>query len=240
MNLYESIFRRKSIRKYEESPLEPEILEKLRDFSNQLQPLYPEIRTSYEIISSVKGIFSIKAPHYFLICSDTAEGALENAGYMWQQMDLYLSSLGLGACWLGMAKPASGSTTTLPLVITLAFGRPTEPVHRQLGEFKRKSLEEISSGEDSRIEAARLAPSATNSQNWFFEASEGQIHVYRKKLNAALELIYGKMNRIDIGIALCHLRYGTEHGGGAFAFERSGNRVKSGYVYAGTVASKRD
>lgn len=236
MNLHEFIFKRKSVRKYEEAPLDAETMAKITAFANTLKPLYPEIRTGYEIADSVKGIFSIKAPHYFLICSETTGEYLENAGYMWQQMDLFLSSLGLGSCWLGMARPTAEIHTELPLVITLAFGRAAEPPHRELHGFKRKAPEEISTGNDSRIEAARLAPSATNSQNWFFEATEGMIHVYRKKLNPALEMMYGKMNRIDAGIALCHLRVATEQEAKGFVFVRQQNRQKKGYEYVGTVS----
>lgn len=236
MNLYEFIFKRKSIRKYDEAPLDAETLAKVTAFAKNLHPLQPGIRTAFVTTDSVKGIFSIKAPYYCLICSETQGDYLENAGYMWQQMDLYLSSLGLGSCWLGMAKPTAKIHTALPMVITLAFGRAAEEPHRELSGFKRKAVEEISSGTDSRIEAARLAPSATNSQNWFFEASEGMIHVYRKKLNPALEMMYGKMNRIDAGIALCHLRYATEHEGRKFVFERHADRAKNGYAYVGTVS----
>jgi len=236
MNLHEFIFKRKSVRKYDEAPLDAETLGKILAFAQKLKPLYPEIKTSFEMTDSVKGLFSIKAPHYFLICSEARGEYLENAGYMWQQMDLYLSSQGLGSCWLGMAKPTAEISTALPLVITQAFGKPAEAPHRDLNGFKRKSTDEISSGNDSRLEAARLAPSATNSQNWFFEASEGMIHVYRKKLNPALEMIYGKMNRIDAGIALCHLRYATEQEEREFRFERQPDRDMKGYIYVGTVS----
>lgn len=235
MNLYEFIFKRKSVRAYEDASLDGETLARVTAFARGLQPLNTEIRTSFEIADSVKGLFSVKAPHYFLICSEAKGDYLVNVGYMWQQMDLYLSSLGLGSCWLGMAKSAAEIGTELPVVITLAFGRPAEPSQREMSGFKRKAIEEISGGNDSRIEAARLAPSATNSQNWFFEASEGAIHVYRKTLNPVFQKIYGKLNLIDVGIALCHLRYATEHQGRVFVFEKRPGHEKKGYAYIGTV-----
>ncbi len=40
-----------------------------------------------------------------IISSENTEGYLMNIGFIFQQMDLYLSSIGLGSCWLGMAKP---------------------------------------------------------------------------------------------------------------------------------------
>lgn len=235
MDHYEMIFKRKSVRKYDDTPLDAQTLEQVAAFASTLRPLFKNIHTGFELADTVKGIFSIRAPHYILITSENQEGWLENAGFMWQQMDLYLSSLGLGACWLGMAKPNAELRTSLPLVITLAFGKPAEPVHRTQGEFKRKPASDISSGNDARIEAARLAPSATNSQNWFFEADAGMIHVYRKKLNPALELMYGKMNRIDTGIALCHLYYATEQAGNEFTFTQVSGKSLRGYEYVGTV-----
>ncbi len=235
MSPYEMIFKRKSVRKYAQVPLEPQVLQEIAAFAATLRPLHSHIRTGYELTDAVKGVFAIKAPHYLLITSETADGYLENAGFMWQQMDLYLSSLGLGACWLGMAKPTGEIKTQLPLVITLAVGQPAEPVHRAPADFKRKPLPEISTGADERLEAARLAPSATNSQNWFFEAEAGAIHVYRKKLNPALELMYGKMSRIDAGIALCHLCIATEERGGVFSFSQVSGRSRKGYEYVGTV-----
>ena len=63
----------------------------------------------------------------------------------------------------------------------MAFGKPAEPLYRELSEFKRKPLAEISEGSDERLEAARLAPSGMNVQNWYFIAKDG-ISIYDFKL----------------------------------------------------------
>jgi len=39
---------------------------------------------------------------------------------------------GIGACWLGAAKPGEKMESALPYVIALAFGKPAEPLHREL------------------------------------------------------------------------------------------------------------
>lgn len=235
MDLYENIFRRKSTRKYDMSPLDGATLAKLTAFADGLKPLHPEIKTAYEITGNVKNIFPVKAPHYFLLYSEKQDDYLENTGFMWQQMDLYLSGLGLGSCWLGMVKPSGEAKAGLSFVIALAFGKAQGSPYREQAGFKRKTLAEISSGGDSRIEAARLAPSANNTQSWFFESAGGAIDVYQKNLNPAMTLLYGRFNSIDMGIALCHLCLANGHEGREFIFEKQTGKEKKGYTYTGTV-----
>ena len=115
-------------------------------------------------------------------------------------MDLFLSESGIGSCWLGASKPEEKETSALPHVICMSFGRPAEPLHRARSEFKRKPLAEISEGVDERLEAARLAPSAVNAQNWYFAAMNGKIHCYRKKANPLLGFIYNKLHSIKVMI----------------------------------------
>lgn len=235
MNLYDYIYKRKSTRKYDMTPIDADTLAEITEFADNLKQLYPNIKTDYEITSDAKNLLPIKAPYYFMIFSEEKDDYLQNIGFMWQQMDLYLSSIGLGSCWLGMAKPATELNTVYPFVIALAFGKPVESVYREPSEFKRKKISEISSGSDYRIEPARLAPSATNSQNWFFDCTGENIDVYQKKVNFAKALMYDKMNKIDMGIALCHLYLATENKGNEFIFEKHGGKDKKGYTYTGTV-----
>ena len=148
----EIIHKRKSIRKYDHTPLDDAALSKVREQIANVKPLYPNIRYSIEITSKTKGMFGIAAPHYLVFRSDENEGYFENIGFIGQQMDLFFSESGIGSCWLGMAKPEKKGAQ--PLVICMAFGKPSEPLHRELSDFKRKSLSEISEGEDERLEAA--------------------------------------------------------------------------------------
>ena len=231
-NLNEYISKRKSVRKYKSDPLSNEILIQIKEQIKELKPLYPSIKTRFDIADEVKNPMSLIAPHYFIVSSEKSEGYFENVGFMLEQMSLYLNSLGLGSCWLGMAKPAQDQQTDLQFVISMAFGYPSEELYRNVSDFKRKSLTEISEGTDSRLESARLAPSGMNSQNWFFLCTNGIIHVYRKKVNPLKALIFDKMNSIDTGIALCHLFAVSE----SFSFEKSNSfPERKGYIYMGTV-----
>jgi hypothetical protein len=119
----------------------------------------------------------------------------------------------------------------LPYVLALAFGNPAEPLHRELSAFKRKPLSAINEGSDPRLEAARLAPSGVNMQNWYFIADSGSIHCYLKKPNPLVGLMFGKMNRIDLGIAICHISTESEN----FSFAKMDASTRKGLIYVGTV-----
>ena len=228
----EIIRKRKSIRKYDPDTLDTATLEKVREKIEKVKPLYPDIKYSIEIVNKTKGVFNIKAPHYLVFGSEEKDGALENIGSIGQQLDLFLSESGLGSCWLGASKPEDTEISALPHVICIAFGKPAERLRRDLSEFKRKPLSEISEGTDERLEAARLAPSAVNAQNWYFIAGNGKIQCYRKKANPLLGFIYDKLHCIDMGIALCHI---AEESDGFYFSKEAGVSGRKGYVYTGTV-----
>ena len=228
----EFIAMRKSIRKYDMTPLDDGVLVQIAAQIEALRPLYSDIAYSVEMATKTKGLFNIKAPYYLIFGSQIKDGAYENIGFIGQQMDLFFAEAGIGACWLGASKPTEPEDSPLPCVICMAFGRPAEPLYREPSAFKRKPLSAISEGVDKRLEAARLAPSAINGQNWYFIADKGKIHCYCKKLNPIQALIYDKMVQIDMGIALCHIA----EAGGSFHFGKEADPPqRKGYVYMGTV-----
>ncbi|MEN1761692.1 nitroreductase family protein [Anoxynatronum sibiricum] len=210
--LFETIAKRKSVRKYNMNPLPENLQQQIRDAAGELCPLNPDIKTDIHFLSegAVKGLLTIKAPHYLLFFSEESPESLLNAGFMLQQMDLYLSSLELGTCWLGMAKPnkAFATVSPLPFVIALSVGTATEPVHRQhQTDFQRKPLPDMVTGSDHEalVESARLAPSATNSQPWQFQTTPDAIRVFRMKPGVMKAWLYDRLNQVDMGIVLCHL-----------------------------------
>lgn len=238
--LYDTIFRRKSVRRFDMTPLSQEKLDQLQDFIRNIKRLDENIITEFSVQSEkeVSSLFAIKAPQYLSLYSEKKGSYLINAGFILQQVDLFLSASGLGSCWLGVAKPnkdAAQSREGLEYIIMLAFGNPAEPVHRtSIDQFKRNSLTEISSIKEAEelLEPVRLAPSAANSQPWFFSGDTQEIVVSRKKLNLVKAQIYGKMNVIDVGIALCHLWLSAEHQGKAVEFDLTeGGKAPGGYEY---------
>ena len=232
-SLKEIIRKRKSVRKYEQAPLDGAVLEKITAQLANLKPLDPSIKYEIEIVTKTKGMFNIKAPHYLVFRSEEKEGACENIGFIGQQMDLFLSENELGTCWLGVSKPdEKKSASGLSCLICMSFGLPDEPVYRSYQQFKRKELGAISQGSDPRLEAARLAPSGMNAQNWYFIADQGSIHCYRKKVNPLLGFWLNDLARIDLGIAICHIAEESEDF--KFAVQADAPK-KNGYVYFGTA-----
>ena len=230
----ETIRKRKSIRKYDMTKLGINTLEKVKAQIDSLVPLYPGIRYSIEITDKVRGLFNVSAPHYLVFGSEERDGAYENIGFVGQQLDLFFAENGLGCCWLGASKPQEKEASSLPYVICMSFGKPAELLHRDLSEFKRKALSQISEGTDERLEAARLAPSGINLQGWFFIADNGKIHCFRKKPNPITGLMLGRMSEIDLGIAVCHIYKESD----SFKYEKEAVApVKKGFIYMGTVAN---
>ncbi len=244
-NLYNTIFKRKSVRKYDLTPLPEADLSKVSEHIQALKTLIPGVRSKIDILSSreIKNLTPVKAPHYLVFFSEEKDGFLTNAGFILQQMDLFLSSNGIGSCWIGMAKPQREilKKSELDFVIMLAFGKPKEPIYRKdIWEFKRKPLEEITniSGSNELLEPVRLAPSATNSQPWYFIGEDNKIHVYCIKAKALKSVLYEKVNKIDMGIALCHLWIAAEY------FQKNMDiiyddparkAIPAGYFYIATV-----
>jgi nitroreductase len=212
--LYEAIFRRKSVRKYAPGKLEPEVMERVVSRIADLKPLFPGIRTELKVMTNpeVRGMFKVDAPHFLAFFSEVKDGYASNAGFMLQQMDLFLSSNDIGSCWQGGPKPIreSRGASQLEFVTMLAFGPAAEDVHRSLSEFDREPLSKISGvkGLEDLLEPARLAPSGMNNQPWFFTGGEGSIHV-----SSAKSMIVDRMNQISAGISLCHLWQAASHSG---------------------------
>lgn len=243
VNLYEAIFHRKSVRKYNLEPLPGEVLKKIADFVDTIKPLDTGIEYEFVYLSddSVKNLLPIKAPHYICMYSKKKGRYLMNAGYMLQQLDLFLSNSGIGSCWLGLAKPSKAvmpSKDGLEYVIMLAFGQSDMNIYRSKEEeFNRKPISHLTSSEDlwDLASPARLSPSSSNTQPWYFSGTTDKIIISREKLNLLKEPLYGKMNQIDIGIALCHLVLSLKHLGRKADFDFTPVDIPDGNEYMVSV-----
>ena len=226
MTLKEMIYHRKSCRSFTGVPVDAATIEAIKAFP--MKQLYPEIGVHWEIVSrdQVKCICPWTTPQLIAIYSQEADGFLENIGFLFQQMDLYLQTLGLGVCWLGMGRMNPKTTTAvegMKFVILLSFGHPKgDQLRHNLRGFKRKPMEKITDRPDKALEPARLAPSAVNSQPWYFTHEGDTIHVWCSK----------KGSRLDAGIALAHLYVANE----GFRFFKADHITDlPGYAYIGSV-----
>jgi nitroreductase len=219
-DLYTAIFKRKSIRDYDLTSLDQDILDEISENLRNLKPMTTGIKTEFKIISpdQVNRRVQKKAPHYIAAFSEAKDVYMANVGFMLQQMDLYFSAIGLGSCWLGIPKPTIEviECSNLEFIILMEFGNSRETLHRtSVSQFKRKPLSEITDikGSDELLEPARLAPSAVNCQNWYFTGDKNLIHAYSLKPNFLRSLVGGNYFHINVGIAICHLQVAAEHFG---------------------------
>lgn len=224
MTLYETIYERKSIRNYKQDRISGEVLNRILEYEKELLPYYPEINVKMEIIGEADikkhftGVLNVKAPYYLAIHSEEKEGDMINAGYLMEQMALYINSIELGTCFLGgaYAKKQKKADSPYSFVVLLAFGITNENLYRKSVMAKRLKLQElcIFKNEASRdlktiLEAARLAPSWLNGQPWRFVVYDNRFHIFQKKSILPLDVVR-KRNEFDIGVMLAHVMLAAE------------------------------
>ncbi|MEG2898659.1 MAG: nitroreductase family protein, partial [Eubacterium sp.] len=170
----------------------------------------------------------IKNPQAFLVViCDRSPLAEETLGYTFEKVILYCTQLGLGTCWLGgtfnkggfadrvelknnemlpIVSPV-GTATTKPSLVSKTMSLMTKQHSRKEYEtlfFKdswNMPLTQKSAGRFGiPFEMIRLAPSSRNCQPWKIlleeTGTETRIHFFRTEPRS--------MNRIDLGIAMCH------------------------------------
>ena len=213
--LYPMIFKRKSFhlfRNVGSEKLTPEELKDIEAAYADFEPLYADIRTAIRIVPAAKVNFKRDAEYCILIYSEKKDNYLMNAGYIGEQLDLYLVSRNIGTLWFGIGKPDIASYGGLDFVIIIAIRKISDETkyRKDMFKSKRKPLEETWDGDPLGVaDIARFAPSACNSQPWFVRNDGEKLTVFRYKkpgkrgiMPAAAVAYY---NRIDIGIYLCFL-----------------------------------
>ena len=202
MNLEDTIYKRQSIRSYDDAPLDNQTLDEIRDFIDNAKELNPNIKWSYEILptENISTMMRWKAPHYIAIFSEEKENYYQNVGFIFQQVDLFLQSKGIGTCWIGMGNPKNyeNPDKNQKFIIIISLGKPKGNLYRDISQFRRKSLDEISDNADEKLVPAQFAPSASNTQPWYFTHNDdGSYDLYRVKLGRLRNRFYKKWNQID-------------------------------------------
>jgi hypothetical protein len=158
--LYQSIFTRRAVREYDQTPLDDSIISSIREFINQT-PSLSGTNFQYDIVSG-NDVSDDKAPHYILCYSDGSTPQIINIGYVLDKTDLYSQSQGFSSIWLGMSSPKDKSIKQ-NFTIMMGFGK-TSISKRTLKDFDRLNIKEVSNAENDIANTAHLASSANNSQ----------------------------------------------------------------------------
>ncbi len=224
MDSYEAIRIRRSVRKYRMQPLAQEKLNHLNDFMQKVTPYRKDIRVEYRILNTAEreellsGWFGVKAPHYLLLFSEQKPEYLINAGYLMEQIVLYLTSHGIGTCYQGLLKADSSLTedNKLVYVTAIAFGTPTVSMEEMRGSRKRLAEEAVIVYKEEPQEAVRellcdtlLAPSGMNAQPWRVVAYHNRLHLFCRKGRLFREVL-SDMQLLDMGIFMATLKLAAE------------------------------
>jgi len=139
--LHQAILARRSVRRYDETPLDEAILDQVREIATAAQPLVPENRFTVllrdvaegENLGETLGAYGrfVSPPHYLVPYIVGARHPLMDLGYRVEQIAVRLAMLGIGTCYIG-ALPREDTVRarfSLPaearIGAFLIFGRPS-------------------------------------------------------------------------------------------------------------------
>lgn len=253
MTIYEAIYKRKSVRKYTSETISTFHREHIDHFMDCATCLHPTIPIAYEIVTRKEdgdriGLkTNVKAPQYLVFYTKIEPGCYENAGYILEQCVLYMTTKGIGSCYIGrnFIEPNKDYTNQgYEMCITLAFGYPLEDLFQKERKIERMDLKKlyvVKDGSDNRmlpcIESARLAPSGLNLQPCRYVIYQNRLHIFIR-LNKLSEKLFLSMNHINAGIAICHIILSAEEQWGDPQYFKSSlieERSLNKHLYIGSV-----
>ena len=206
MTLFETISKRRSVRKFIFEDLDAQTLDIIMNALNDIICKVPfnGVKVTFKIEYS-SNIANYKAPYYILAyCQDTPLNHLY-IGYVLAQMDLFIQSIGLGSLFLGIAQPQNKEYKE-NYAMMLGFGKTLVPCRKSSTDFNRLSVQVISDSNSLFFEIARLAPSAMNNQPWKLSVQNDNEFVITYYGRGILKkLLFKKMSKIDLGIMIKYL-----------------------------------
>lgn len=223
MNLYEAVYSRKSIRKFRMDPIPGETLEKIRKFMENVSRLDIQSQLEFEIIDrlqsgqKIKGLWKTEAPYYLAVYCGEDRPAIRGAGYVAEQIVLYLTEKEIGTCYLGETKVGEPVKNGLKRFLVIAFGYGEGRIYRDSQTAHRMPLNSLCAYKDEPgenlkniLRTARLAPSSYNSQPWRFVVYADRLYIFAKKEAIPQPKRMMAMRDFNIGIMLCHIMIAAE------------------------------
>lgn len=230
---------RRSRRRFDPTPLENTLLERMRSVCEGFRP-FPGVRAVL-VTQSAENVFKGFAGSYGKVKNAPAfiafigrgddHAVQEKVGYMGEGIVLEATALGLGTCWIGgffrpetaasLAEVAEGELVlaVTPLGMVAKDWNLEERIMTGFGRnHQRKPVAELASGPPESewpvwvkeaLVAARLAPSAVNRQPWRFAVEEEAVTVAVDKPGDTFHV----SKRLDCGIAMLHLELGARKSG---------------------------
>ena len=196
------------------------------------------------------------------------KGAYADAafGFSFEKLVLYAWSLGIGTTWIGgtmkreLFERAAGLAEDEMMPCMSPLGYPAKKrsiretmMRKGVGADARLRVDQlffdgawdspldVDASDELRdlAEMVRWAPSAVNKQPWRILFSDGGFHFYEKRDRGYVSEKTGDLQKIDVGIALCHFVSGMEAQGKhpAVVIQPPETDAPDGMHYIATVRS---
>ena len=156
-----------------------------------------------------------RQPYYISILSEDSKEGQINAGFLAEQLVLFLACHGIATCYQGTLRFFTNKKEEggLKELLVIAVGYPGCYLYREENSAKRIPLakqccfkEEVGKHMMTILKAANLAPSALNRQPWRFVVYGNRIHVMTRA-DTFFSKRFGIRNFVDAGIALAPVSY---------------------------------
>jgi len=274
----EIIKQRISVRSFSTQPIPEDIIDKIHEYINLLDNPFG-IKVTIRLVESDTAINTAKlgtygvikgAKYYIGATVKNEDLALESLGYEFEKLILYLTSLGIGTCWLGgtfkrseFAKALAISNDEIfPVISPMGYAADKNSFANSIMRFVAKSdsrkpwdklffnqnfSEPLSisdtEGYETSLEMLRLAPSASNKQPWRIIKDRNLFNFYEYKAPGYSNSFRYDIQRIDMGIAACHFHLTAIENGLIGEFKKLENPVSylsENKIYIITWISKQD
>lgn len=232
---------RYSVRTYTGEAISSEKIEQIKNYIKNLNNPF-SVKVNFSILETKNledtkklGTYGVikGANNYIGVTVAKGELALEALGYEFEKLVLYLTSIGLGTCWLGGTFDRSSFANALevnekelfPIISPFGYAldkkRFTESLMRKVVKAdQRKSWSELffdkelstslskenAGAYESVLEMVRLAPSASNKQPWRIVRDGKLYHFYEEKAKGYSDKANYDIQTVDMGIAACHFQ----------------------------------
>ncbi len=265
--LLDTIKARRSVRAFDNRPLRAEDGQKLGDFMADVPNPFGIPVEFVLLDAKEHGLSSpVLAGETLYVAGKVDKGPYADVafGYSFEKLVLYAWTLGIGTTWMGgtfkrdaFEKAALlGEGEIMPIVSPLGYPAEKQSLkekmmRRGVGADSRVNAESFffdkawnapypltpADGTAELAEMVRWAPSAVNKQPWRILAADGCFHFYLKHDKGFVSEKVGDMQKIDMGIAVCHFVAGMEEQGKSpeVFISDPGITVPEGVEYIATV-----
>ncbi|MBR1821058.1 MAG: nitroreductase [Clostridia bacterium] len=263
----ELIRQRRSVRTFDGKPLNVEDREKLLAYAEHIENPYGLPITWRILSAKEHGLSSpvISGTDTFIAGKlRRAPHGEEAFGFAFERFVLYAQSLSIGTTWIAgtMSRPAFEKAMELegdevmPCVSPLGYPAAKPSLRESLmrkgvkadsrmdfsalffdGGFDRPLTQEAAGNLRHPLEMVRWAPSAVNKQPWRVVLSGSSAHFYEKRSKGYVDASGWDLQKVDVGIAVCHFVCGLEEQGLAWRLTTSdpGIAVPDGTEYVATI-----